>query len=84
MPRLLSASCAGKRLSRPPSGKAFAWRTSSATFAPPEEAEAVAAPRGVPAAAAADWPTGGAVASVCAGEKHYLVSLRPLLPGEKP
>jgi hypothetical protein len=53
------------------------------TFAVPL-GEAVAGPRGVTAAAAADWPTGGALASVCAGEKRYVVSLRPLLPGEKP
>jgi hypothetical protein len=46
--------------------------------------EALAGPRSVPAAAAADWPTGGAPASVCAGEKRYVVTLRPLLPGEKP
>jgi hypothetical protein len=46
--------------------------------------EALAGPRSVSAAAAADWPTGGAPASVCAGDKQYVVTLRPLLPGEKP
>jgi hypothetical protein len=46
--------------------------------------EALAGPRSVSAAAAADWPTGGAPASVCAGEKQYVVTLRPLLPGERP
>jgi hypothetical protein len=46
--------------------------------------EALAGPRSVPAAAVADWPTGGAPASVCAGDKHYVVTLRPLLPGERP
>jgi hypothetical protein len=46
--------------------------------------EALAGPRSVSAAAAADWPTGGAPASVCAGEKRYVVTLRPLLPGERP
>ncbi|HXB57059.1 MAG TPA: hypothetical protein VN461_20010 [Vicinamibacteria bacterium] len=47
-------------------------------------AEALAGPRSVSAAAVADWPTGGAPASVCAGDKRYVVTLRPLLPGEKP
>jgi len=46
--------------------------------------DAVAAPRAVPAEAAADWPTGGVAASVCSGGKSYAVSLRPLLPGERP
>jgi hypothetical protein len=46
--------------------------------------EAVSAPRALPAAVAADWPTGAIAASVCAGDKTYAVTLRPLLPGEKP
>jgi hypothetical protein len=46
--------------------------------------EALATVRAISAAAAADWPTGGTLASVCAGEKRYMVTLRPLLPGERP
>ena len=42
------------------------------------------APRVVPAADYPTWPTGVAPASVCAGEKRYVVTLRPLLPGETP
>lgn len=47
-------------------------------------AECLAGPRTVPAEAAADWPKGAAPASVCAASKNYVVTLRPLLPGEKP
>jgi hypothetical protein len=47
-------------------------------------ADAVAAARLLPAPAAEGWPTGGRPASVCAGDKHYVVTLRPLLPGEQP
>ena len=47
-------------------------------------AQAVAAPQSVAASAAERWPTGGEAASVCAGDKRYVVTLRPLLPGEKP
>ena len=47
-------------------------------------AQALAAPQSVSAAAAERWPTGGEPASVCAGDKRYVVTLRPLLPGEKP
>jgi len=46
--------------------------------------DALAAPRLVEAADAEGWPTGGWPASVCAGEKRYVVTLRPLLPGEQP
>jgi hypothetical protein len=42
------------------------------------------APRVVPAAAASGWPTGANPASVCDGDKRYIVSFRPLLPGETP
>jgi hypothetical protein len=51
---------------------------------PPPVAESVFAPIGVPASAAAGWPTGATPASVCAGDKRYIVTLRPLLPGEQP
>ena len=54
------------------------WR-----FAFPIEA-ALASPRAVPAADVQGWPTGAWPASVCAGEKRYVVTLRPLLPGEQP
>ena len=47
-------------------------------------ADSVFAPQAVPAADFASWPTGSAPASVCAGDKKYIVTLRPLLPGEKP
>lgn len=40
--------------------------------------------RVVPAAAAADWPQGVDAASACAGAQRYVVTLRPLLPGERP
>lgn len=42
------------------------------------------APRVVQAQEVRGWPTGGAPASVCAGDKKYVVTLRPLLPGETP
>jgi hypothetical protein len=47
-------------------------------------AQALAGPASVTAAAAERWPTGAQPASVCAGDKRYVVTLRPLLPGEKP
>ena len=47
-------------------------------------AQALAAPRSVPAAAALGWPTGAIAASVCADDKRYVVTLQPLLPGERP
>jgi len=47
-------------------------------------AQALAAPRTVSAAEASGWPTGGFPASVCADDRHYVVTLRPLLPGERP
>jgi hypothetical protein len=47
-------------------------------------ADSVFAPRIVTAADFPSWPTGAAPASVCAGDKKYVVTLRPLLPGEKP
>jgi hypothetical protein len=53
------------------------------TFAFPL-AEPLAAPRVVPSAEAEGWPTGAWPASVCAGDKRYAVTLRPLLPGEPP
>lgn len=42
------------------------------------------APRVVSASEVRGWPTGGSPASVCAADKHYVVTLRPLLPGETP
>jgi hypothetical protein len=59
-------------------GGCRAWR-----FALPI-AEALAGPRAVPAADAIGWPTGGVPASVCAADRRYAVTLRPLLPGESP
>jgi hypothetical protein len=46
--------------------------------------DAVAGARSIDAQAAIGWPTGATPAAVCAGEKRYVVALRPLLPGEKP
>jgi hypothetical protein len=47
-------------------------------------AEALGAPRTVSADEAEGWPTGARPASVCAGGRRYVVTLRPLLPGERP
>ena len=55
-------------------------------------AEAVSAPRTISPAEASGWPTGAVPASVCAADvdpsdpagKRYVVTLRPLLPGEQP
>lgn len=52
-------------------------------------AEAVPGPRLVSAAEASGWPTGAVPASVCAEDsggtsRRYAVTLRPLLPGERP
>jgi hypothetical protein len=52
----------------------FSEPLSSATFVP----------RVLTAGEVASWPVGAAGASVCAGDKSYVVTLRPLLPGEKP
>jgi hypothetical protein len=46
--------------------------------------QALGQPRLVPAADATGWPTGGLPASVCSGDRRYVVTLRPLLPGEQP
>ncbi len=47
-------------------------------------AEALAGPRAVSASEAHDWPTGATPAAVCDGDRRFVVSLRPLLPGERP
>ncbi len=47
-------------------------------------ADAVSAPRTVTAEEAEGWPTGARPASVCVDGHRYVVSLRPLLPGERP
>ena len=41
-------------------------------------------PRVIAAAEVRGWPTGAMPASVCANDKSYVVTLRPLLPGETP
>jgi hypothetical protein len=51
---------------------------------PVSPADAASGTRSIDAQAASGWPTGATPASVCAGEKRYVVALRPLLPGEKP
>jgi len=47
-------------------------------------AEAIFAPRVVAAADFPSWPRGAVPASVCAADKKYVVTLRPLLPEERP
>jgi hypothetical protein len=48
-------------------------------------AAAVGAERVVTAEQAQGWPTGALPASVCGeGDKRYVLTLRPLLPGEQP
>jgi hypothetical protein len=47
-------------------------------------AQALAGRRAVTAAEASGWPTGALPASVCADDRRYAVTLRPLLPGEQP
>jgi hypothetical protein len=47
-------------------------------------AEALAGRRTVAALDATSWPTGAMPASVCVDERRYAVTLRPLLPGERP
>jgi hypothetical protein len=50
----------------------------------PSVAESVFAPVGVKADLARGWPTGATPASVCSGDRTYVVTLRPLLPVEQP
>jgi hypothetical protein len=38
----------------------------------------------VPAAETEGWPSGALPSSVCLGDRRYVVTLRPLLPGEQP
>jgi len=45
---------------------------------------ALAGPQPVPASEAAGWPTGAQAASVCVDDRSYAVTLRPLLPWERP
>jgi hypothetical protein len=47
-------------------------------------AESVFAPRSLTGELLHEWPTGARPASVCVGEKTYVVTFRPLLPGERP
>jgi hypothetical protein len=47
-------------------------------------AEVLAGPRTVDAKTAYDWPTGALPAAVCDGDRRFVVTLRPLLPGERP
>jgi len=46
--------------------------------------DALIRPQAVEAASASGWPTGANPASVCEGGRRYVVTLRPLLPGEQP
>jgi hypothetical protein len=47
-------------------------------------ADALAGPREVPALDVSGWPTGAFPASVCVDDRRYVVTFRPLLPGERP
>ncbi len=47
-------------------------------------AELTASPRALPANELIDWPTGAIAASACENERAYVLTLRPLLPGERP
>ena len=47
-------------------------------------ADALTGPRAVSAADVGGWPTGATPAAVCSGDKTYVVTLRPLVPGERP
>jgi len=47
-------------------------------------AESVFAPRTLTGDSLLDWPAGASPASVCVGGKTYVVTFRPLLPGERP
>jgi len=47
-------------------------------------AESVFAPRTLTGDSLHDWPAGASPASVCVGGKTYVVTFRPLLPGERP
>jgi hypothetical protein len=46
--------------------------------------DALAAPVAVYARDVVGWPTGAMPASVCVDDKRFVVTLRPLLPGERP
>lgn len=50
----------------------------------PSLALALDAPTALPAAAAKDWPHGATAAQLCQGDARYIVTLTPLLPGERP
>jgi hypothetical protein len=52
------------------------------TFDVPPSAVTVSA-RAVAAEAAAGWPAGAVAASACVNGKRYVVTLRPLVPGER-
>lgn len=77
---------------RPYAPASFAVSAREATLAggcrswpfPESPADSVFAPHILPAESLSGWPTGSAPASVCAGDKTYVVSFRPLLPGERP
>jgi hypothetical protein len=50
----------------------------------PPLAEVLASPRAVDAKSAYDWPTGALPAFACDGDRRFVVTHRPLLPGERP
>ena len=46
--------------------------------------DAVAGAQVLASTAVTGWPTGAIPAQVCVGDKTFVVTLRPLVPGEKP
>ncbi len=50
----------------------------------PRVAELLERPQALPASMAAGWPTGAYAASVCEDGRRFSLTLRPLLPGQRP
>lgn len=50
----------------------------------PPLADLLGATRVVAAEVLVGWPTGAAPASVCDGDRRYVVTFRPMLPGDRP
>ena len=62
----------------PLAGGCRSWRL------PVPLADALSGPRVVGASDVFDWPSGAVPAAVCEGERRFVVTLRPLVPGERP
>ncbi len=50
----------------------------------PRVSDLVEHPQALPASMAAGWPTGGYAASVCEDGRRFSLTLRPLVPGQRP